>query len=213
VHRISRPADAGALSRCLNKAAWALGAVALLALTGCATPPFSNERDNVDQEQSAPDNKPDDATPTAKSSPMQDTEQPAIPPWLPEVLGYYTETRLMSTVQSRRQAAQLRASMPPQGCSPERLKLLMLAAQDADLLAKPDQFGAPCRQGDSGPDEPAGAMTAILNDLLTALQQRRNLVDRTESLQQQRKRLRRRKAELEQQLEGLKDIERSLQQN
>jgi len=129
-----------------------------------------------------------------------------------EVLAYYPRAARMSAVERRKAAARLRANMAAYECSDRRLKVLMLAAHQPELISEPNAFAAPCVDHAKSNRTTRAGIAGILQDRLNAALEQAKLVERNERLRRQRAASRRRNSELQEQLRGLKEIERSLQQ-
>jgi hypothetical protein len=189
-----------------------VAAVGAVVLVGCTTTPS-------DQTETTPEPTSEPATEQADAQSEESTTEPdqasdtdeAGDSAIGEVLAYYPRVARMSKGERRKAAARLRARMASYECSDKRLKVLMLASHQPDLISEPEAFTAPCVDHADSDRTNHARLAQILHDRFKGALERRDLVERNETLRRQRDAARRRSDRLAEQLRGLKEIERSLQ--
>lgn len=179
------------------------------ALTACSTAPPESEESGDESAKAETETRTSPAE-ERDSGDEQDDDVEALE--TAYLLREYNEIAAMSAKARHRTSERLRDSLRADACSPQRLKLAMIGGYDSDVVSDASQLLSPCLEGDASSGATNVGLARLLEDLLTSQRARREAEQRQSELAQQRQTLRHRNQDLKEQIEGLKSIERSLQQ-
>jgi hypothetical protein len=129
------------------------------------------------------------------------------------LLAGYREISEMSSEQRRQTGERLRASLESGGCSPHRLRLAMLAFHEPNIVTDTTNLLAPCLEGSASAGASSVSLAELLDDLLASKRARQQARQGQDKLAREKRSLQQRNQDLKEQIEGLKNIERSLQRS